>query len=438
MSLSDMDRLTDIELIQYLLTSTLGGQKMKGVIRPISRQTNCPACDKKFQYLPKLGYACPSCKTVPNRFRIDIHFSGERYFICSDKQGQALDSFQRALQLQAHIQTEIDNHAFDPSKYIKAEQKEYYVMNLCEKFLNFKIDSLAPSYQKDYKRMVNIAKDYFKTIDVREIRKLDVINYKEHLDKNYTFSGKTVKNILVLFKTFLNYCKNDLEIIDRVPAFPEVELTPFNFKWVVQEDQITLFMHVRDEDKPIFAFLMLHGCRPSEARALRVKNVDIRTKTITITATFSARTYREKRKGKKSKPFTIPIHPELYDYITERVKNNLPEAYMFVNPRTNNHYSLDTLDRIWTKIRHKAGFDKSLRLYDATRHSFASNLVNSDSTLYKVSKLMGHSTMKMTEKYAHPDIESLKVDVQKLTLNREQTVNRAILPFKKANKINEL
>lgn len=78
MSHSDMDRLTDIELIQYRLTSTIGGQKMKGVIRPISRQTKCPACDKKFQYLPKLGYTCSSCMTVPNRFRIDIHFSGKK------------------------------------------------------------------------------------------------------------------------------------------------------------------------------------------------------------------------------------------------------------------------------------------------------------------------------------------------------------------------
>jgi len=408
---------------------------MKGVIRPISRQPNCPACNKKFQYIQKLGYACPTCKTSPKRFRIDIHFSGKRYFICSDKQGQALDSFQRALKLQSHIQTEIDNHTFDPSKYIKAEQKEYYVMNLCDKFLNFKIDSLAPSYQKDYKRMITLAKDYFKTIDVREIRKIDVINYKEHLDKNYEFSGKTKKNILDLFKTFLNYCKNDLEIIDTVPAFPAVELKPFNFKWVVQEDQITLFVHVPDEDKPIFAFLMLHGCRPSEARALKVRHVDLKTKTIMITATFSSSTYREQRKGKKSKPFTIPIHPESYDYIAERVKNNLPEAFLFDNPRTNAHYSLNTLDRIWGQVRDKAGLDKTLRLYDATRHSFASNLVNSDSTLYKVSKLMGHSTMKMTEKYAHPDIESLKVDVQKLTLNREQTVNKRVLPLKITNKI---
>jgi hypothetical protein len=50
MSLSEMDRLTDIEFIQYLLSSEDNGQKRKGVIRPISRQTNCPACNKKFQH----------------------------------------------------------------------------------------------------------------------------------------------------------------------------------------------------------------------------------------------------------------------------------------------------------------------------------------------------------------------------------------------------
>lgn len=199
MNHSDMDRLTDIELIQYLLSSQDEGQKMKGVIRPISRQTKCPACDERFQYLQKLGYICPSCKTVPNRYRIDLHYSGERFFICSDKQGQPLDSFQRVLKLQSHIQTEIDNHTFDSSKYVKSEQEEYYVQNLCGRFLNFKINSIAPSYQKDYKRMINIAKDYFKTTDIRDIRKLHVINFKDHLEKEFSLGGKSIKNILAIY-----------------------------------------------------------------------------------------------------------------------------------------------------------------------------------------------------------------------------------------------
>jgi hypothetical protein len=67
--------------------------------------------------------------------------------------------------------------------------------------------------------------------------------------------------------------------------------------------------------------------------------------------------------------------------------------------------------------------DKSVRLYDATRHSFASNHLNNGTSLYKASKLMGHSSTKMTGKYAHVDAEGLRLDVRKaLSLNRHQTV----------------
>jgi site-specific recombinase XerD len=142
---------------------------------------------------------------------------------------------------------------------------------------------------------------------------------------------------------------------------------------------------------------------------------------------FTSRTYRERRKGKKSQPFNTPIHPELQPYVTDRVKNNLPEAFLFVNPRTGSYYSLDTLDRIWGKIKEKAKIDKGIRLYDATRHSFASNLTNSGVSIYKVSRLLGHSSIKMTEKYAHSEVENLRADIQRLSLNCHQTVSRSVI-----------
>ena len=77
-----------------------------------------------------------------------------------------------------------------------------------------------------------------------------------------------------------------------------------------------MFQFVADCDKPIIGFLMLHGCRPSEARALKCKDVDLAAGTITISGTFSGRVYREKRKGRGARSVTIPIHPELEEYIT--------------------------------------------------------------------------------------------------------------------------
>lgn len=188
------------------------------------------------------------------------------------------------------------------------------------------------------------------------------------------------------------------------------------------------------QEPPYYSFLMLHGCRPSEARALRCKDINLDNQSITISSTFSRRVYRAKRKGRRSKSVTIPLHLEMFNYITGLVKNNLPEAYVFTN-RQGRHYSENALRRIWGSVRIKAKLDKSIRLYDVTRHSFASNLVNSGTSLFKVSKLLGHSSTKMTEKYAHTDVENLRVDIKKLSLNSEQTVNNKIIDIKISNNI---
>ena len=131
--------------------------------------------------------------------------------------------------------------------------------------------------------MVESAKKFFGAKDARDLRKIDIMNYKKVIEDNkFGLKGKTVKNYLDLFKTFLNFCSKDLEVIGNVPVFPEVDMQSPKFKWLSQEDQIKLFESIPDEDKPIIAFLMLHGCRPGEARALRVRDVDLHVATITI------------------------------------------------------------------------------------------------------------------------------------------------------------
>ena len=411
---------------EILYPDSLAKIRKRGVIRVPFRNSRCPACGNDFKLIDALGYLCPDCHTFPERFYLDIHYMGKRVRIFCDRQGKPLDTNQRVYDLLAHINFEIENNSFDPSIYIKAEQKELYISVKLDEYLNHKINSLAPSYQTDFKRYVGIAKKFFGTRDIREIRKIDIINYLNYLQENLNVSNKTVKNIVDVFKAFLNYLKNDLEIIQVVPNFPDIEIDVKPFKWLSQEDQIKLFELVPDKHKPIMAFLMLQGCRPSEARALKNKNIDLKNNTITICATFSGNVYREKRKGKKSRFVTIPIHTELYDYISTRVLNNLPEAFVFINPTTGKYYHKNTLQKIWGALRERAHIDKSLRLYDATRHSFASNLVNSGSTIYKVSKLLGHSSVKMTEKYAHSEVENLRTDIQKLSLKCHQNVIKQV------------
>jgi integrase len=266
---------------------------------------------------------------------------------------------------------------------------------------------------------VGIARKYFGTKDVRDLRKLDIVNYSDYVRANYNFGNKTLKNCLNLFKTFLLYLKNDLEILKVVPHFPAIEIGPPIINWLTPKVQKIVFNYIPDQDKPIIAFLMLSGCRPGEARALKCRDVNLDQKTITISATFSDNIYRQKRKGRKSKSVTIPIHHEMFGYIKDRVENNLSEAYIFVNANTGLYYSKTKLGRIWDAVRDKAGLDKTIRLYDATRHSFASQLTNSGVSLLSVSRLLGHSDIRTTEKYSHGDIEKLKIDISNLSLKEK-------------------
>lgn len=408
--------LTLQDSISYLLTEE--NEKMKGSIRT---KEKCPVCYGKFTEIKKLGFICPEHQTTPKRLHIDFYHKGQRFKLYSDSQGQILDSYRQAVNLLSRVNSEIERHTFDPTRYVKQELEKYYADRLLDGFLEYKLtgDKIAPSYASHYKRHVGIASEYFGSQDIRDLLKLDIVNYTDHVRKKYNFSNKTLKNCLNLFKTFLLYLKNDLEILETVPRFPKIEIPQPRVHWLTPKVQKVAFNYIPDQDKPIIAFLMLSGCRPGEARALKCKDIDLEQETITISATFSDYTYRAKRKGQGSKNITIPIHSEMLGYIKDRVQNNLPEAYIFTNTNNGRHYSKTKLGHIWNDARNKAGLDKSIRLYDATRHSFASQLVNSGVSIFSISKLLGHSDIRSSEKYTHGDINKLKVDISSLSLEEK-------------------
>jgi integrase len=410
--------------LNELRTMCAGGaampKKSKGTIRAKGK---CPKCGEKFTEIKGIGYICLEHETVPKKLWVDFPWRGERIRIFSDKTGQPLDTYSRADEVLGTIRNEIKTHTFDPQKYIKAESSKYWVNTLLDQFQKHKTKTLAPAYQGHFKSRVNTAKEYFGNQDVREIRKIDLINFRDHLEEKFTWKAKTLKNAMDIFKTFMGYVKNDLELTDHVPPFPKIEVPDAPFMWIDQKDQINLFEKVPDEHKPIIAFLMLHGCRPGEARALKCKDVDLAHDSITISATFSGKEYRPRRKGRGARIAVIPIHPEIRDYIEDRKNNALPEAFVFINPITGRHYTQTKMEEIWCQVRKDAGIGDELRLYDATRHSYASQLVNRGVSLFTVSRLLGHSTTKVTEKYSHANIEALKTEVSRITLKKENVTN---------------
>ena len=72
-------------------------------------------------------------------------------------------------------------------------------------------------------------------------------------------------------------------------------------------------------------------------------------------------------------------------------------GYAFPNINTKQPYRNITLQ--WHWVLKKANL-QGLHVHDL-RHSFASFLINGGRTLYEVQHLLGHSSARMTERYAH-------------------------------------
>jgi len=404
---------------------------MKGKIRTWEK---CPKCGKAFEHFSNLNlFICPTCQTRPQKFFIHIYHKvpgekkGKALKIYRDQKGHLLDSYARAMELLSAINYNLTHHSLNPASFLKAEMEKFWCVNKLEAFLEEKEASAAPSYKKDVRRMVRVAQRYFGTKDVRDIDKEDIKNYKRALEKgdvirdclpekfkriwNKDKSPKTLKNYIEFFRTFLIWAG-----VPNLPELPEIEVLEPPIKWVSLDSQTQILNNIPADDTPIIQFLMLHPVRPGEARALRCKYVHLAEGVIEIVATFSRNVYRVKRKGKHSKSYALPIHSEMYDYLARMVMNNHPEAYVFVNPHTGGYFSQSALSGVWSRVRAKMGIPADLRLYDATRHSIASQLGNSGVSLLTISEMLGHASLETTKKYTHLDVHGLRVELEKRSL----------------------
>lgn len=379
---------------------------MKGAIRTKER---CPKCSRAFQGNP---LTCPACLTKPNRYYVDIYEQGYgKLKIYSDRQGHPLDSSERAARVLESIRYELDQHTFDPAKYVAADLKDFKFENRIDAWYQSKKKevektNLANSYVRILNCYIgNYYLPYFKGLDVRDIRAYHIQQFYEQLPNK---SLKYIKNIMDALENFFKTL-NRYEYISNKPAFPVITVDRIAPKWVEYDTQEKLLMALPAEDRDIYFFLSYQGIRPGEARALKVKDIDFAKRIITVSRTYSDRVIRERVKSKVVKPRMI--NPVLTSILLDACKNKLPDAFVFINPRTKGPYSENVIRRIWDDTRKKIGID--ITLYQATRHSLASIAACNGAPLMAIKDVLGHTDIRTTMKYAHTDIESQKVVFQK-------------------------
>jgi len=163
---------------------------------------------------------------------------------------------------------------------------------------------------------------------------------------------------------------------------------------------------VEDRDyRELCITALLTGLRLSEFLCLRWSDIDFTTKVIQVknSETFTTKTRKNR---------TVPMSEELFCLLKERKENIRSECEIVFHNRYGGMLLDTTVSQQFKKYVRSAGLNDKLHFH-SLRHSFASALVTSGVSLYAVQKLLGHTTSKTTEVYAHLLPQQLHSEINK-------------------------
>jgi integrase/recombinase XerD len=139
------------------------------------------------------------------------------------------------------------------------------------------------------------------------------------------------------------------------------------------------------------------GLRVSEVINLKIKDVDSGRMQLLI----------EKSKGKKDRYVGLSIL--LLDVLRAYLQacKPMPKKYVFENPlKAGEQYSTRSAQQIFQDAKEKARINKDVGIH-SLRHSFATHLLEKGIDIRYIKDLLGHFSIKTTEKYLHVKRETL-------------------------------
>jgi integrase len=235
-----------------------------------------------------------------------------------------------------------------------------------------------------------------------EITPKDVDDYKKIRLKDVAPS--TVNRELQCARSLFNLAKRWKKFFGDNPV-STAKLIPVNNqkeRILARKEEERLLELSNPYLKPILITALNTGMRKNEILTLMWTNIDQDTRVITLEHT-NTKTKTTRR---------IPINSVLRKLLLEQRLKSGGHEFIFLSPTGEPYKRHDSIKGSYERLCKNAGIT-GLRFHDL-RHTAATRMIEGGASIVAVSKILGHSDIKMTMRYTHPDI-SLKEAVELLT-----------------------
>ena len=146
------------------------------------------------------------------------------------------------------------------------------------------------------------------------------------------------------------------------------------------------------------------GCRINEALTLRVADINMENLLVTLDG-----------KGRKQRvvPFSFELRKALHRYVTDFKRK--PDLLLLASgneTRLGRRVVLRDVKQLCDRL----GFDPPARTLHSFRHTFAINYLRRGGSVFHLQKVLGHSSLDMTRRYANLMTEDLQAVHERISL----------------------
>ena len=285
----------------------------------------------------------------------------------------------------------------DPSLKTLPPTASPTIENLAEKYLTLYAENekRPKSIQEDKAMLKNYILKTFSTRKVADIMVEDIQKLHVSLNKKRVLSNRILALLHKMFNLSIQWRWRTDNPVTGIKKYQEHKRT----RWL-QEDELkrfvtTLEIYPNQIVAHIIRLLLLTGARKHEVLGATWDQFDLEK------GVWTKMAHTTKQKKMEHTPLSAAALSILQEIKKER-KNGSP----FLFPGKVDGAPLQNIKKSWATIVKQANLE-DFRMHDL-RHTYASHLVSSGLSLSIVGKLLGHTQVSTTQRYAHLADESLR------------------------------